>query len=95
MNDEDITCATCAWWAQIDDSDLGQCRLYAPRPKDHNRDSTRWPVTGDDDWCGEWDNNDIDDEDDDSDDLVDEVFDDIVERLTSPRKRRWWRRSAA
>lgn len=92
--DDDITCSTCAWWAQIDDSELGQCRLHAPRPRDHNRDSTRWPITAEDDWCGEWDNND-DDTDDTGDDLVDEVFDDIVERLTTTPKRRWWRRSAA
>lgn len=94
MTDDDISCDTCSYWARLDDGEHGECRLHAPRPRNTTSTDTHWPVTTEDDWCGEWDNSDIDD-DDDSDDLVDEVFDDIVERLTLPARRRWWRRGAA
>lgn len=93
MNDDSISCANCCYWAQLDDGDTGQCRLHAPRPRNASSTDTQWPITLDDDWCGQWDCEDEDE--DDSDDLVDAEFEDIVERLTTAPKRRWWRRGAA
>jgi len=50
------TCENCRWWDQFmqykpDDShnrrNNGLCRVKSPG-------DTRWPITGKDDWCGEW-----------------------------------------
>ena len=88
----DISCDSCCYWQRLDpDMDIGECRYRAPSPRASQTSTTSWPITTDDDWCGDWEDTD----DDDSDDLVDAEFDDIVERLNTAPKRRWWRRSAA
>ena len=48
-------CETCAWWAAnvSTDSAHAECRKRAPIRLTNGR-SARWPVTGFDDWCGEW-----------------------------------------
>lgn len=89
MIDDSISCDTCCYWQQLDDGETGECRLHAPRPRTTNSNDTRWPITTDTDWCGEWD---CDDDSDDTDDLVDAEFEDIIERLTVEPKRRWWAR---
>ena len=91
MTDADISCETCCFWQRLDlGMDIGECRYRAPSPRASQTSTTSWPITTDDDWCGDW------DETGDDDELVDAEFEDIIERLTEPpKRRRWWRRSAA
>jgi hypothetical protein len=45
-----VKCETCKFFDPEEDSDEGRCRRHAPR-----HDSfTCWPITNNDDWCGEW-----------------------------------------
>jgi hypothetical protein len=53
-------CETCAWWASNLAVTKGEaeCRFRAPtldpRPNAATGTRTAWPVTGEDDWCGDW-----------------------------------------
>ncbi len=57
-------CKDCKWWDYIDSENVdntggfGECKRNAPLPY-HIPDSNvgisvKWPVTDDDDWCGEF-----------------------------------------
>ena len=54
------TCADCQYWQQIQpDSITGECRqkspvLVAGMAQDHKGLSRIWPLTGSDDWCGDF-----------------------------------------
>lgn len=106
MTDDDIDCGTCGYWAAFGDGDgTGNCRRYAPRPRNNEQDAA-WPITKDSDWCGEW--SDPDDSCDCDDDEacetcepdavfvdIDAAFEQLVSRIdsdNSPRPRRWWGR---
>ncbi len=66
--ESDDGCTTCRFWAAIGEegSGLGECRRYAPAPfprsvlnikrldADAPEHDAMWPVTGMDDWCGDW-----------------------------------------
>jgi hypothetical protein len=93
-----MSCQTCAWWADLGD-DIGQCRCHAPRPRT-GTDTVIWPITEGDDWCGDWEEDDLDcgcDDDETcelcAEDRVDEVFEQIVDGLISTPRRRWWQRN--
>jgi hypothetical protein len=62
-----MKCADCKFWRPGEDQmswgeGVGECRRYAPRPEvDHRddvskpiRDFTIWPLTLDDQFCGEF-----------------------------------------
>lgn len=94
-------CSDCAYWEPIDD-DAGQCRRNAPRPRAVDT-GWRWPITNDDDWCGEWEADEptCDCDDDEACPVcepdavhvdIDEAFHDIVDRLEEQPRHRWWRR---
>lgn len=80
--DDEASCSNCMYWQALDDT-AGNCRRHAPRPRTSEH-TWRWPVTDDDDWCGEW------EEHDDEDIDIDVEFEDIIERLTLLPRRRWW-----
>lgn len=44
-------CETCAWWASnmYLTNGQSQCRRRAPMQQ-----GNAWPITSEDDWCGEW-----------------------------------------
>jgi hypothetical protein len=47
-------CQTCRFWERapdpVDGTELGMCRRFPPT-------YDGWPMTGPDDWCGEYDQN--------------------------------------
>lgn len=55
-----VTCSECAFWRKMNQHkvggrQLGQCRLKGPTLElvhDH-QPRTLWPLTREDDWCGE------------------------------------------
>lgn len=62
-----MQCETCVFWKRKNDiSEAGRCRRYAPKPinwfvpdsgEEDDAEPTPeavWPVTWNDDWCGEW-----------------------------------------
>jgi hypothetical protein len=55
-----IFCHQCQFWDPVHvgsrtKSKEGRCRRKAPTPHPHSRNDTgtHWPLTFDDDWCGE------------------------------------------
>ncbi len=53
-------CETCAWWAAnlVLEHGQSECRRHAPRagqrrPSDAGA-VTVWPMTDENDWCGDW-----------------------------------------
>lgn len=61
---EQMQCKTCRFWRKPMDRISGECRRNAPKPigwvagNDDEENIPRveavWPVTFDDDFCGEW-----------------------------------------
>jgi len=54
-------CGECKFWeAEKEQSTLGRCRRHAPKTitnglsEKHVAVTTVWPLTTDQDWCGEW-----------------------------------------
>ena len=47
-------CAACRFWTKlIRDDGLGRCRRYPPQQQ-HVPGCWVWPLTHEDDWCGEY-----------------------------------------
>lgn len=54
-------CMNCRFWQRKEEAYRGRCRRHAPRPllltDDDPEDelcNASWPITMDDDWCGQW-----------------------------------------
>ena len=53
------TCQTCRFFGGIENSDLGRCRRYAPKPIVRTLGApsyaapVNWPMVNSDSWCGE------------------------------------------
>jgi hypothetical protein len=56
----DAKCGNCRFWEMFPDPNgPGVCRRHAPRPKmtasmSVTKTTATWPITHDDDWCGEY-----------------------------------------
>ena len=53
-NHQTRKCGNCMWWSHIEgivSEQLGGCRGAPPHVNDHDN-YARWPVTGENDWCG-------------------------------------------
>jgi hypothetical protein len=52
------TCYECRYWDKVtsypDKRNSGLCRIHPPVRNDTDNDDWGWPVTYDEDWCGEW-----------------------------------------
>jgi len=47
------SCDNCLWWGGFDSKDTqGRCLRFPPQVT--NVRVREWPVTHDEDWCGEW-----------------------------------------
>ena len=48
-------CDKCMWWLSLEDnSGLGECRKYAPRPSPEYKPGESWSLTAPGEWCGEY-----------------------------------------
>lgn len=49
-----LLCTTCRWWYRLDD-ESGECRRHPPTVVPIFAEAMScWPITHDDEWCGEW-----------------------------------------
>jgi len=58
---DDEACVTCRYWRNLGRDKVGDlegyCRRRAPQAwmgPDNRSERPQWPLTGADDWCGEW-----------------------------------------
>ncbi len=61
MSERRERCETCRFWdsPHVDQQEDGLCRRHAPRcfPRKEESETLRyprWPLTLNDEWCGEW-----------------------------------------
>lgn len=49
-----LLCLTCRWWFDLD-GEQGECRRHPPTVVPIFAEAmSSWPITHDDEWCGEW-----------------------------------------
>ena len=59
IDDDDVRCVNCRYWLGLE-SYRGSCHRCAPRPMVAERIrstmefSAQWPITGAEDWCGDF-----------------------------------------
>ncbi len=50
-------CKNCVYWDEFDSQDSnkqGYCRRYAPNLRQGEAEKGSWPVTFENDWCGDY-----------------------------------------
>lgn len=49
-----MKCETCKYWEGTPAVGGGNCHRYAPRPSGERTNTTTWPRTDANNWCGEF-----------------------------------------
>ena len=55
QKEKGLMCGNCLYWKTHEESELGECHRYAPRPADASlAKNVVWPFTMADNFCGEF-----------------------------------------